>query len=121
MGLHSGGGSLAAVGSCGGGAVLEVPLNSGGVVVTVRLDGGGGGGHTTDSVSGESGLASLAPILGARVPVGRPCGPIHIRDICLYDGLSGVDRFVVFVYNGDHDHVIFFLFGDSFFSFPLTR
>jgi hypothetical protein len=39
----------------------------------------------------------------------------------LYDGLSGVDQFVVFVYNGDHDHVIFFLFGDSFFSFPLTR
>jgi hypothetical protein len=31
------------------------------------------------------------------------------------------DRFIVFVYEGDDDHVIFFLFGDSFFSFPLTR
>jgi hypothetical protein len=30
------------------------------------------------------------------------------------------DRFIICVYNGDHDHIIFFLFGDSF-SFPLTR
>jgi hypothetical protein len=31
------------------------------------------------------------------------------------------DQFIVFFYNGDHDHVIFSIFGDSFFSFPFTR
>jgi hypothetical protein len=61
------------------------------VVVTVPLDGGGGGGHTADPVSRESGLASLAPILGARVLVGQPCGPIRIRVVYLYDGLGGVE------------------------------
>jgi hypothetical protein len=78
MGLQSGGCSPAAAGSCGGGAVLESPLNGGGgVVVTSPLRGGGGGsGHTTDPASGESMPASLAPSLGARVPVGRPHGPI---------------------------------------------
>jgi hypothetical protein len=55
MGLKSGGGSLAVVGSCGGSAVLEVSLNSGGrVVVTVPL-GGAGGSHTVDLVSGSPG------------------------------------------------------------------
>jgi hypothetical protein len=94
MGLRSGGGSLAAVGSCGGGAVLEVPLDGGGgMVATVPLggSGGGGGSHTADPDSKESGLASLAPILGARVPVGQPRGLIRIHAICLYDSLGGVD------------------------------
>jgi hypothetical protein len=62
------------------------------VVVTVPLGGGGGGGgHTADLDSGESGLAFLAPILGARVPVGRPHGSIRIRAVYLHDGLAGVD------------------------------
>jgi hypothetical protein len=93
MGLQSGGGSLVAVGSCSGGTVLEVPLDGGGgVVVTVPLGGGGGGdGHTADPDSRESRLVSLAPILGARVPVGQPYGLIRICVVCLYDGLSGVD------------------------------
>jgi hypothetical protein len=56
--------------------VLESLLNGGGgVVVTGPLEGGGGsGGHTTDPASGESGPASFAHSLGARVPVGRPVG-----------------------------------------------
>jgi hypothetical protein len=73
MGLHSGGCSLAAVGSCGGSEVPEAPLDGGGgTVVTGPLGGGGGGGggHTTDPVLGESGPTSLALILGARVLVG---------------------------------------------------
>jgi hypothetical protein len=91
MGLRSGGGSLAVVGSCSGGAVLEVPLDGGdGVVVTVSL-GGGGGGHTANPDSRESGLASLAPILGVRVPVGRPSGLIQIHVVYLYNDLGGVD------------------------------
>jgi hypothetical protein len=93
MGLRSGGCSLAAAGSCGGGAVLESPLDSvGGVVVASPLGcGGGGGGHTADLASGVSEPASLAPSLGARVPVGRPRGPIQIHAIYLYDDLGGVD------------------------------
>jgi hypothetical protein len=95
MGLRSGGCSLAIVGSCGGVAVLEAPLDGGGgAVVTGPLEGGGGGGgHTSDPVSDENDLASLASILGARVPVGRPHGPIWIRIVFLYachgDGKSG--------------------------------
>jgi hypothetical protein len=78
--------------TCGSGAVLEVLLDGGGgMVVTVPLYGGGDGGHTIDPVSGESGLASLAPILGARVPVGRSRGLIRICVVCLYNGLGGVD------------------------------
>jgi hypothetical protein len=52
--------------------VLEAPLDGGGgVVVTSPLGGsGGGGGHNADPVSRESRPASLAPSLGARVPVG---------------------------------------------------
>jgi hypothetical protein len=46
--------------------------------------GGGGGGHTVDPVLEEFMLASLAFILGARVPVGRPRGPIQIHVVCLY-------------------------------------
>jgi hypothetical protein len=62
------------------------------VVVTGPLGGDGAGGcHTADPVSGESGPTSLAPTLGARVPVGRPRGPIRIRVVCLYDVLGGVD------------------------------
>jgi hypothetical protein len=91
MGLRSGGGSLVAVGSCGGGVVLEVPLDSGGgAVVTCPIGGGGGsGGHTTDPVSRESWPASLALIIGARVPVGRPRGPIRILAVCLNTGRVG--------------------------------
>jgi hypothetical protein len=93
MGLRSGGCSPAVAGSYGGGAVLESPLDGGGgVVVTGPLGGGGvGGGHTTDLASGESGPTSLVPSLGARVPMGRPCGPIRILVICLYGDLGGVD------------------------------
>jgi hypothetical protein len=91
MGLRSGGASLVAVGSCSGGAVLEVPLDGGGgEVVTCPLGGGGGGGsHTVGSVSGGSWPASLALILGARVPVGQPHGPIWICAVCLYAGHVG--------------------------------
>jgi hypothetical protein len=75
MGLRSGGSSLAVAGSCGDGAVSGVPL-----------DGGGGGGHTPDPVLDEFGLASLASILSAGVPVGQPRGSIQIRAVCLYAG-----------------------------------
>jgi hypothetical protein len=93
MGLQSGSCSPAVVGSCGGGVVLESPLDDGGgVVVTGPLGGGGGGSsHTADPASRESESASLAPSLGTRVPVGRPCGLIRIRDICLYGDLGGMD------------------------------
>jgi hypothetical protein len=91
VGLRSGGCSLTALGSYGGGVVLEAPLNGGGgTVVTGPLGGGGGdGSHTTDPVSGESWLASLALILGASVPVGRSRGLIRILAICLYAGRGG--------------------------------
>jgi hypothetical protein len=90
MGLRSGGCSLVTAGSCGGGAVLGALLDGGGgAVVTGPL--GGGGGHTSDPVSDETGLASLASILGAGVPVGRPRGPILIHAIFLYDNLGGMD------------------------------
>jgi hypothetical protein len=60
------------------------------VVVTSLLRGGGGGsGHMADPVSGESWPASLALILSARVPMGRPCGPIRILAVCLYAGHVG--------------------------------
>jgi hypothetical protein len=73
--------------------VLESPLDGGGgMVVTGSLGGGGGGGgHTADPTSGEFGSASLAPSLGARVPVGRPHGLIQIHVVGLYDDLGGVD------------------------------
>jgi hypothetical protein len=62
------------------------------VVVTGPLrGGGGGGGHMIDPTSGDSGLTSLAPSLGARVLVGRPHGPIWICAVYLYDDLGGVD------------------------------
>jgi hypothetical protein len=91
MGLQSGGCSLAAIGSCGGDAVLEAPFDGdGGMVVTGPLGGGGGsGGHTADPISGESWPASLALIIGARVPVGRPRGPIRILAVCLNTGRVG--------------------------------
>jgi hypothetical protein len=92
MGLQSDGDSFAVAVSCGGGAVVEAPLSGGGgAMVTAPLVGGGGGGsHTTDPISGESQPASLAPVRGARGPVGRPRGPIRIRVVCLYiDRLGG--------------------------------
>jgi hypothetical protein len=75
-----------AVGSCRGSAVLGALLDGGGgAVVTGPLGvGDGGNGHTPDPISDETGLASLASILCAMVPVGRPRGPIWIRVICLY-------------------------------------
>jgi hypothetical protein len=93
MGLRSGGCSLAAVRSCGGGVVLESLLDGGGGVVVIGPlgGGGGGGGHTVDPPSGESRSASLAPFLGARVLMGRPCGSIRICVVCLYDDLGGMD------------------------------
>jgi hypothetical protein len=92
MGLRRGGGSLVVVGSCGGGVVLEASLDGGGgMVVTGPLGGGGGGGgHTSDPVLGEIRSASPAPVLGARVPVGRPRGPIWIRVVYLYASRGGV-------------------------------
>jgi hypothetical protein len=79
--------------SCGDGVVLESPLDGGGgMVVTGLLGGcGGSGGHTEDPTSRESRPASLAPSLGARVLVGRPCGQIRIHVVCLYIGLRGID------------------------------
>jgi hypothetical protein len=94
MGLRSGGDSFVAARSCGGGAVLKAPLdNSGGAVVTTLLvgGGGGGGGHTADPVFGESRSTSLAPVLGARVLVGRPRGPIWIHVVFLYANLLSGD------------------------------
>jgi hypothetical protein len=52
--------------STGGIAVLEAPFDDGGMAVGGD---GGGGDHMTDPVSYESGLAFLASILDARVPV----------------------------------------------------
>jgi hypothetical protein len=46
--------------------VLEAPFDGGGMAVGGD---GGGGDHMTDPISYESGLASLASILDARVPV----------------------------------------------------
>jgi hypothetical protein len=71
-------------------AVVVRCLGGDGLVVMAPLAGGSGGsGHTLDPVSGETRPASLAPIRGARVPVGRPLGPIWIRVIGLYAGLGG--------------------------------
>jgi hypothetical protein len=76
-----GGGVMATVGGgCGSGS-LQTALPGGG---------GGGGGHTSDLVSGEIRSASPAPVLGARVPVGRPRGPIWIRVVYLYASRGGV-------------------------------
>jgi hypothetical protein len=93
MGLLTGVCSPVVAGSCGDDVVLESPLDGGGgMVVTGLLGGcGGGGGHTEDPTSRESRPASLAPSLGARVSVGRPCGPIRIHVVCLYIDLGGVD------------------------------
>jgi hypothetical protein len=83
MGLWSGGDLIAMVGSCGGGGgsvtVLSVPLGGD----------DGGGGHTTDLVSDETRSTSLAPVHGAKVPVGRPRGLIQIHAIFLYTDLLG--------------------------------
>jgi hypothetical protein len=64
--------------SSGGGVVFSCCSGGGGsgVMATVGGGGGGGGGHTLDLVSSESGPTSLSSILGARVSVGRPHGPI---------------------------------------------
>jgi hypothetical protein len=93
MGLQSGGESVVATGSCGGSAVLDASFDGGGgAVMAGPLGGGGGdGGHMADPVSEESMSASLALILGARVPVGRPHGLIQIRVVCLYIGRGGVE------------------------------
>jgi hypothetical protein len=52
--------------------------------------GGGGSGHTADLVSGETQLASLAPVRGARVPVGQPLRPIQICDVACTPTLVGI-------------------------------
>jgi hypothetical protein len=83
MDLRSGGDSFAAVGPCSGGVVLEAPREGAGS--------GGDSGHTIDPVSGESRPASLAPVRGARGPVGQPREPIQICAIYLYVGLRGGD------------------------------
>jgi hypothetical protein len=88
MGLRRGGASLAATESCGGGVVLDAPLDRGGAMV---VTGGCGGGHTSDLISDENCSVSHAPSRGARVPVGKPCGPIRIRAVWLYGDLSGMD------------------------------
>jgi hypothetical protein len=79
MGLWSGGEMVAVAGSYGGDEVLDASFDGGGGAVVYGPLGGGGGGHMADSVSKEFVSASLALILGARVPVGRPCGLIQIR------------------------------------------
>jgi hypothetical protein len=137
MGLWTGGCLLAAMGSCDDGAMLELPLNDcGGVVVTGPLGGGGGGGgHTTDPTSRESGPASLAPSLGARVPVGRPRGSIRIRAVCLCDDLGGMDLGTEMTLTGSSSLSMTAMtttsssspavssssFLNFFFSFPVTR
>jgi hypothetical protein len=64
--------------------MLEASLGGGdGSVVTAPLVGDGGGGHTSDPVSGETLSVSLEPVHGARVIVIRPLRPIQIRAICL--------------------------------------
>jgi hypothetical protein len=73
MGLWSGGDSFA--------MVVTAPL----------VGGGGGGGHAADPISGESRSVSLALILGTRVPVGQPRGPIRIHVVCLYTDRLGGD------------------------------
>jgi hypothetical protein len=55
----------------------------------VSLHGGGGGGHTSDSVTGEPRSASLASDLGARVLVSLPCAPTWILTVRLGARLSG--------------------------------
>jgi hypothetical protein len=93
MGFRSGDDSVVTAGSGGGGAFLEALLNGGGgsVVTAPLVSGAGCSGHTTDLVSHESLPSSLAPVRSARVPVGRPCGPIRIRAIYLYANLLGGD------------------------------
>jgi hypothetical protein len=84
MGLNSGGSVLFSCCSGGGGN---------GVMVIVG-GGGGGGSHTSDPISDETRPTSLAPVRGARIPMGRPLGPIWIHVICLYAGIgedSGTD------------------------------
>jgi hypothetical protein len=60
MGLNSGGSVLFSCCSGGGGN---------GVMVIVG-GGGGGGSHTSDPISGETRSTSLAPVRGARIPMG---------------------------------------------------
>jgi hypothetical protein len=82
MGQRSGGGVVVVVApSCGGGG--------NGWTEEVEALLGGGGGHTVDPVIGDPPPSgSLAPDLGARVPVGLPCDPTWIRVMCLGVGLS---------------------------------
>jgi hypothetical protein len=75
-----GGGVMATVGNGGCGSVRTAPFGGG----------GGGSGHTADLVSGETQLASLAPIRGARVPVGQPLRPIQICDVACTPTLVGI-------------------------------
>jgi hypothetical protein len=77
--------------SCGGVVFSSCCSGGGGVgfVVTIGSGGGGGGGQTLDPITVDPRSASLAPDLGARVPVGVPLGLIWILVICLYAGLSG--------------------------------
>jgi hypothetical protein len=93
MGLTNGGCVVFSCCSGGGGSDVMVMVGGGGGAGLVQAapsgGGGGGGGHTADPVSSESRPASLALILGARVLVGRPHGPIQIQVICLYAGRGG--------------------------------
>jgi hypothetical protein len=90
--LSSGGGVVFSCCSGGGGGGVMAMVGGGGhglVRTASPGDGGGGGGHTADLVSVESQPATLALICNARVPVGRPLGPIRIRAVCLYASLVG--------------------------------
>jgi hypothetical protein len=60
-----------------------------GVVVMVSSSCSGGGGHTVNLVTGEPPSGSLAPDLGARVPVGLPCALTWIRVMCIGASLDG--------------------------------
>jgi hypothetical protein len=119
MDLRSGGDSFAAVGPCSGGVVLEAPREGAGS--------GGDSGHTIDPVSGESRPASLAPVRGARGPVGRPREPIQMCHLLVrrpswwgFKHRYDFDRFVVvfFLGNDNLDHI--FYINDPFFSLPQT-
>jgi hypothetical protein len=72
-----------------GGGVVSSCCSGGGVGVVLSFGGGGGGGHTPDPVTGGPWSASLAPDLGARVPVCLPSTPTWILVVRLGAILSG--------------------------------
>jgi hypothetical protein len=79
--------------SSGGGVVFSSCCSGGdgcsGVGVMATLGSGGGGGQTSDPVTGDPRSASLASDLGARVSVGLHLGSTRILAVHLGVGLDG--------------------------------